>query len=100
MLFARLQSTDRRLILGIMEILLDVGFTDTDVVLGYALIHTYLFGRYQVVMRAEWEAPGELDDTLARLVPLIPGLRGRHYFDCGVDTTIDGLRARLAASRS
>lgn len=51
-------------------------------------------------MRAEREAPGELDDTLARLVPLIPGLRGRDHFNFGVDTIIDGLRARLAASRS
>ena len=48
-LFARMQSTDRRLILGIMEILLSAGFSDTDVLLGYAMIHTYLFGRYQVV---------------------------------------------------
>lgn len=99
-LFARMQSTDRRLIIGIMEILLSAGFSETDVVLGYAMIHTYLFGRYQVVMRAEWEEPEELDDTLARLIPLIPGLRGRDFFSFGVDTIIDGLRARLAATTS
>ena len=75
-LFARMQSTDRRLIHGIMAILLDAGFSDTDVVLGYAMIHTYLFGRYQVVMRADWEEPEEMDETLARLLPLIPGLGG------------------------
>lgn len=97
-LFARMQSTDRRLILGIMEILLDAGFPDKDVVLGYAMIHTYLFGRYQVVMRAEWDEPDELDSTLARLMPLIPGLGGRDYFAFGVDTIIDGLRVRLAAT--
>ena len=97
-LFARMQSTDRRLIQGIMAILLDAGFTDTDVVLGYAMIHTYLFGRYQVVMRAVWEEPEELDDTLARLMPLIPGLGGRDFFSFGVDTIIDGLRVRLAAT--
>jgi TetR/AcrR family tetracycline transcriptional repressor len=96
-LFARMQSTDRRLIMGIMQILLDAGFPDTDVVLGYAMIHTYLFGRYQVVMRAEWEEPEEIDDTLARLIPLIPGLGGRDFFNFGVDTIIDGLRVRLAA---
>ena len=96
-LFARMQSTDRRLILGIMEILLSAGFSDTDVLLGYAMIHTYLFGRYQVVMRAEWEEPAEVDDDLARLIALVPGLGGRDFFAFGVDTIIDGLRARLAA---
>jgi AcrR family transcriptional regulator len=95
-LFARMQSTDRRLIHGIMAILLDAGFSDTDVLLGYAMIHTYLFGRYQVVMRADWEEPEEMDETLARLLPLIPGLGGRDFFSFGVDTIIDGLRVRLA----
>ncbi|MGZ8822243.1 MAG: TetR/AcrR family transcriptional regulator C-terminal domain-containing protein [Aeromicrobium sp.] len=99
-LFARMQSTDRRLIHGIMAILLDAGFSDTDVVLGYAMIHTYLFGRYQVVMRADWDEPEELDDTLARLLPLIPGLGGRDFFSFGVDTIIDGLRVRLTAPRN
>jgi TetR/AcrR family tetracycline transcriptional repressor len=56
-LFARMQSTDRRLILGIMGILMDAGFSDADVLLGYAMVHTYLFGRYQVVTRAEWDEP-------------------------------------------
>jgi TetR/AcrR family transcriptional regulator, tetracycline repressor protein len=96
-LFARMQSTDRRLILGIMEILLSAGFSDADVVLGYAMIHTYLFGRYQVVMRAEWDEPAEVDATLARLIDLVPGLGGRDFFAFGVDTIIGGLRARLAA---
>jgi TetR/AcrR family tetracycline transcriptional repressor len=96
-LFARMQSTDRRLIRGIMQILLDAGFPDTDVLLGYAMIHTYLFGRYQVVMRAEWEEPDHVDDTLARLIALVPGLRGRDFFAFGLDTIIDGLRARLAS---
>ena len=96
-LFARMQSTDRRLILGIMEILLSAGFSDTDVLLGYAMIHTYLFGRYQVVTRAEWDEPAEVDGTLARLLPLIPQLRGKDFFQFGVDTIIAGLEARLDA---
>jgi TetR/AcrR family transcriptional regulator, tetracycline repressor protein len=97
-LFARMQSNDRRLILGIMEILRSAGFSDTDVLLGYAMIHTYLFGRYQVVTRADWDVPEEVDETLARLLPLIPQLRGKDFFTFGVDTIIDGLHARLAAS--
>jgi TetR/AcrR family transcriptional regulator, tetracycline repressor protein len=96
-LFARMQSTDRRLVLGIMEILLSAGFPDADVLLGYAMIHTYLFGRYQVVMRAEWDEPDDVDDTIARLIALAPSLGGRDFFAFGVDTIIDGLRARLAA---
>jgi AcrR family transcriptional regulator len=97
-LFARIQSTDRRLILGIMEILLSAGFSDTDVLLGYAMVHTYLFGRYQVVTRAEWDEPEEVDGTLSRLLPLIPQLRGKDFFQFGVDTIIGGLHARLAAT--
>lgn len=97
-MFARMQSTDRRLIMGIMEILLSAGFSDTDVLLGYAMIHTYLFGRYQVVTRADWDVPEEVDATLARLLPLIPQLRGKDFFRFGVDTIIDGLHAKLAAT--
>ena len=97
-LFARMQSTDRRLILGIMRILLSAGFADTDVLLGYAMIHTYLFGRYQVVTRAAWDEPDQVDATLARLLPLIPQLRGKDFFAFGVDTIIAGLQAKLAAT--
>lgn len=97
-LFARMQSTDRRLIHGIMAILADAGFADTDVILGYAMIHTYLFGRYQVVMHADWDQPEDLDDMLARLLPLVPGLGGRDFFSFGLDTIIDGLRVRLTST--
>jgi AcrR family transcriptional regulator len=97
-LFSRMQSTDWRLILGIMEILLTAGFSDADVLLGYAMIHTYLFGRYQVVTRAEWDEPAEVDGTVARLLPLIPQLRGRDFFSFGVDTIIAGLHARLTVA--
>jgi AcrR family transcriptional regulator len=99
-LFARMQSTDRRLILGIMGILMDAGFADADVLLGYAMVHTYLFGRYQVVTRAEWDEPAEVDATLARLLPLIPQLRGKDFFAFGVDTIIAGLHAKLAATKA
>ncbi|WP_238997542.1 TetR/AcrR family transcriptional regulator C-terminal domain-containing protein, partial [Mycolicibacterium sp. CBMA 361] len=45
----RMTSADRRLLNGIMEILVSAGFQAPQVFLSYALIHTYLFGRYQVV---------------------------------------------------
>jgi AcrR family transcriptional regulator len=98
-LFARMQSADRRLILGIMEILLSAGFSDTDVVLGYAMVHTYLYGRYQVVLLAEDRPPADIDSDLERLLSHLPKLRGHDFFAFGVDTLIEGLRSRLAASR-
>ncbi len=98
-LFARMQSSDRRLILGIMEILLSAGFSDTDVVLGYAMVHTYLYGRYQVVMLAEDRPPAEVDSDIDRLLSHLPELGGRDFFNFGVDTLIEGLRTRLAATR-
>jgi hypothetical protein len=62
------------------------------------MIHTYLFGRYQIVGLALPEATDDLEDTLAGLVANLPGLRGRDFFNFGVDTIIAGLRARLAAT--
>jgi hypothetical protein len=97
-LLERMTSTDRRLMNGIVEILLDAGFRDGDVFLSYAMIHTYLFGRYQIVGLALPEATDDLEDTLAGLVANLPGLRGRDFFNFGVDTIIAGLRARLAAT--
>ena len=91
----RMRSTDRRLMNGIIEILLSAGFQGADVFLSYAMIHTYLFGRYQV-MELDDPDPGDLEDTLATLVPHLAGLRGRDFFNYGVDTIIEGLRAQLA----
>jgi hypothetical protein len=99
----RMQNTDRRLMNGIIEILLSAGFEGPDVFLSYAMIHTYLFGRYQVVeVRTADPAtvqPGELEDTLAKLVPHLSKLRGRDFFNYGVDTIIAGLQAQLAAKK-
>ena len=93
-----MQSADRRLIVGIMDILLSAGFSDTDVVLGYAMVHTYLYGRYQVVLRADNEPPSDVDSNLERLLSHLPQLRGRDFFTFGVGTLIEGLRSRLSAT--
>src|SRR5262245_20123502 len=100
-LLQRMLSTDRRLMNGIFEILLSAGFVGSDVFLSYAMIHTYLFGRYQVVLHADElpdqeHSPEDLEDTVAILVPHLQGLRGRDFFSFGVDTIIAGLHARLA----
>ena len=42
-------STDRRILNAAMDILVDAGFDDADVLMAYATVHTYLFGRYQLV---------------------------------------------------
>lgn len=98
-LLQRMQSTDRRLMNGILQILVSAGFEGSKVFLSYAMIHTYLFGRYQVVgftPDLDTELP-DLEDTLLELRPHLRGLHGRDFFSYGVDTIIDGLRVQLSA---
>jgi len=80
-----------------MDILLSAGFSDTDVVLGYAMVHTYLYGRYQVVLRADEEQPSDVDSNLERLLSHLPHYGGA-ISSLRVDTLIEGLRSRLAES--
>jgi AcrR family transcriptional regulator len=98
-LLQRMLSTDRRLMSGIFDILLAAGFEGEEIFLSYAMIHTYLFGRYQVVLHAD-ELPEQghvdnLEDTVEQLVPHLARLRGRDFFSYGVDTIVAGLKARL-----
>lgn len=97
-LLERMTRTERRLTNGILEILMSAGFTGADVFLAYAMIHTYLFGRYQVVSVAEefWPTETEdLEDALTRMAPHVDNLRGRDFFSFGIGTIIAGLKARL-----
>lgn len=101
-LLQRMVSTDRRLMNGIMEILMSAGFAGPEVFLAYAMIHTYLFGRYQVVLHADEfpdptsDADG-LDDALAALLPHLLPLRGRDFFAFGLDMIVAGLRSYVEA---
>jgi TetR/AcrR family transcriptional regulator, tetracycline repressor protein len=100
-LLQRMLSTDRRLMNGVFEILISAGFEGPETFLTYAMIHTYLFGRYQVVLHAD-ELPDEeqvdnLEDAVATQLPHLERLRGRDFFSYGVDTIIAGLQARLDA---
>ncbi|HEV8528330.1 MAG TPA: TetR family transcriptional regulator [Actinomycetes bacterium] len=94
-LLDRMLSTDRRILNAAMDILVDAGFDDADVLMAYATVHTYLFGRYKLVSTPP--TPVELDeqDTVARLVSQLPALSGRDFFNFGVETLIAGLRDRL-----
>jgi TetR/AcrR family tetracycline transcriptional repressor len=101
-LLQRMLSTDRRLMNGTFDILESAGFEGPEIFLSYAMIHTYLFGRYQVVLHADEtpdqdHRPEDLEDTVARLVPHLDRLRGRDFFSYGVDTIIAGLQAWLEA---
>ena len=103
-LLQRMVSTDRRLMNGIFEILISAGLDGPETFLSYAMIHTYLFGRYQVVLHAD-EIPDQdqvddLDDAVARQLPHLDHLRGRDFFSYGIDTIVDGLQARVDANRS
>src|SRR4051794_40711395 len=98
-LLDRMHRTQTHVMRGIMEILSEAGFDDADVALGYALIHTYLFGRYRVTMTQvmpEVDGTEGGSDILSRVGPLSTTLRGRDYYDFGAETLILGLQSRLA----
>ena len=97
-LLERMRSTDRRLMNGIIEILISAGFQGSRVFLSYAVIHTYLFGRYQVVEFSDDIDVPDLEDTLAAHLPHLAGLHGTDFYSYGVDTIIEGLRAQLEAA--
>jgi TetR/AcrR family transcriptional regulator, tetracycline repressor protein len=99
-LLDRMLSTDRRLLNAAMDILVDAGFEDDEVLMAYATVHTYLFGRLRVTSNPQ--APREVDaqDTVARMVTRLPALTGRDFFEFGVDTLIAGLRERLRGASS
>jgi TetR/AcrR family tetracycline transcriptional repressor len=94
-LLDRMLSTDRRILNAAMDILVDAGFDDADVLMAYATVHTYLFGRYQLVTTQHMVVDSGAADTVARLVAQLPALSGRDFFDFGIETLIAGLRARL-----
>jgi AcrR family transcriptional regulator len=100
-LLDRMHHTQKHVMRAVMEILSEAGFTDAEVAMAYALIHTYLFGRYRVTMTAPPRVaePGvDEHDIVSRVAPLSATLHGRDYYDFGVDTLIKGLESRLAAA--
>jgi hypothetical protein len=84
-----------------MEILEDAGFDGPNVINAYALIHTYLFGRYRVVVgqhdmeEARLVDGGDPQDVVNRLSPFTKNLVGRDYYSFGIETLIYGLRSQL-----
>jgi|tagenome__1003787_1003787.scaffolds.fasta_scaffold20886748_3 TetR/AcrR family transcriptional regulator, tetracycline repressor protein len=100
-LLDRMHGTQQHVMRAVMEILSEAGFSDADVAKAYAMIHTYLFGRYRVVMSTNPEQtgdPADAADIVSRVGPLTQHLRGQDYYDFGVDTLIRGLQTRVPAA--
>ncbi|WP_174183738.1 TetR family transcriptional regulator [Nocardia barduliensis] len=96
LLLQRMLHTDRRLVDAFMAILICAGLPERQVLLSYSLIHTYLFGRYQVAMADVPKDETDLPPALATVLPHLDGLHGADYYKFGIDTLIDGLRVRVA----
>ena len=96
-LLDRMHSTQQHVMRAVMEILVDAGFTDTEVTQAYALIHTYLFGRYRVTLaplHPTNKSTLDEDDIVARAAVITGRLHGSDFYDFGVDTLIRGLESR------
>ncbi len=100
LLLQRMLQTDRRLVDAFMEIMESAGLSERQVLLAYSMIHTYLFGRYQVTLVSRPADDGELPETLARMVRHLDDLHGADYYNFGIETLIDGLRVRVAENNS
>jgi TetR/AcrR family transcriptional regulator, tetracycline repressor protein len=101
-LLGRIMFSQRSVMNAIMEVLEEAGFEGPNVVKAYALIHTYLFGRYRVAIEHHDLAPSEPeegapghDDTVQRMAPFTANLTGRDYYSFGIETLIYGLRSQL-----
>jgi len=102
-LLGRIMFSQRSVMNAIMEVLEEAGFEGPNVVKAYALIHTYLFGRYRVAIEHHDLVPGRQqeegtpshDDTVERMAPFTANLTGRDYYSFGIETLIYGLRSQL-----
>lgn len=96
-LLDRMHSTQRDVMRAVMTLLSDAGFSDIDVVKAYAMIHTYLFGRYRVTMESipRHDQVIDPDDIVARASVISADLHGADYYDFGVETLIRGLQTRV-----
>jgi hypothetical protein len=100
-ILGRTMFSQRRVMNAVMEILEDAGFDGPNVINAYALIHTYLFGRYRVaigqhdVLETKAADGDEPYDAVNRMSPFTRSLVGRDYYSFGIETLIYGLRSQL-----
>ena len=96
-----LLGAQRGLLDAIMELLLEAGFGERDVLMAYATVHTYLYGRHKVAMATPDRAPGvEQPPSIARTAAHLDSVSGRDYYSFGVETIIAGLRAQLRCGQA
>ncbi|NUS45583.1 MAG: TetR family transcriptional regulator [Mycobacteriaceae bacterium] len=89
------------LIAAVMDILVDAGFTDRNVLAAYATIHTFLFGRGHLDPARTTPPPDvPLPAVVERAAKHLPDLPGKHVYAFGVETLIAGLEAQLAQQPS
>ncbi|MGK2317965.1 TetR/AcrR family transcriptional regulator [Gordonia rhizosphera] len=100
LLLQRMLHSDQHIMDAMMEIMHSAGLPERQVVLAYAMIHTYLFGRYQVTLAPVENSDNQLPPTLAKVTTHLDELHGADYYNFGIDTLIDGLRARIEAART
>lgn len=94
-----LLSSRRELLDATLQLLQEAGFDERGVLMAYATIHSYLFGRHKIIM-----APPERDSVsdvpfIARMNAHLETVSGRDYYEFGVETVIQGLKAQLRAAR-
>lgn len=88
------------LITAVMEILFDAGFTDRNVLAGYATIHIYLFGRSKVARANSQPSPEDvLPATIERVRPYLGELDSKYFYEFGIETLIAGLEVQLVHQR-
>lgn len=84
------------LIAGVMDILVDAGFTDRNVLAAYAAIHTFVFGRGHLDPTRTTPPPDvALPPVIARAARHLPDLAGKHVYEFGVQTLVAGLERQL-----
>ena len=88
------------LIAAVMQTLLDAGFSDRNALSAYATIHTFLFGRSRVGKSEVPDLADSLPDSITRTAPHLADLRGRFFYEFGIDTVIGGLEMQLVRQQS
>jgi AcrR family transcriptional regulator len=99
MLNERMLRPQLGLIASVMQILVEAGFPDRDLLAAYASVHTFLFGRTHLdPARTTPPSDVPLPAVIDRAIRNRAESSGRHVYEFGVATLIAGLEARLATA--
>ena len=94
----------RRIVDGVLAILIEAGFSDEDAAVAFEVIWAYFQGQLRIYSRLtsmEEEPTGypfrRMWPDLARVIENVPTLSADDFFDRGFEILLDGLRSRIAA---